>query len=68
MSKLLTLFKNAYFAEIFRAIFGVSLALYFILYLLEWWRSGFVSLYFNPDIILATSILSGILFITSFDF
>ncbi|MFH0779853.1 MAG: hypothetical protein V1928_03250 [Parcubacteria group bacterium] len=48
--------------EILRLLFAASLVSYLILFILEFWQTGFVSLYFNSDIILILMIFSGIIF------
>lgn len=49
--------------EILRLLFAASLILYLVLFLLEFWQTGFVSLYFKADIILVLTAASGILYI-----
>ncbi len=51
------------FSEIFRGLLAVSFVLYIILFLLEWWQPGFVSLYFNSDIILGLTLISGLVYL-----
>lgn len=55
-------FNKILFKEILRLLFAASLILYLILFILEFWQTGFVSLYFNADIILILTLISGILF------
>lgn len=54
------------FSEIFRGLLAVSFVLYIILFLLEWWQPGFVSLYFNSDIILGLTLISGLIYLSFF--
>jgi hypothetical protein len=41
-------------------IFAISLAVYAVLFLLEWISPGFVSFYFNADIVLWVLIVSSL--------
>ncbi len=59
-------FKN-YVGVIFRDLFQVSLVTYLILLLLEIIKAGFVSFFFDTNILLWVTLVSGVVMVLTFD-